>query len=347
MDQRWMRLLATALCVLLFSRATSAQAVASTVLQVDVENFVRYVEDIPDPSRFATSPAVTPAAVPRNFGEFIAIADIVAVNGQAAKGTYLSRGRTTTLSPAPGAGVAIADATRTGAVDTRFEIFDVDGTPIGTILTVEFGGGPPPPGAPLAITQGNNVIVGGSGAYLGARGTFGQAVTPQSVATRQASMVEDPANRRRNGGGKTRFVLQVIPTVRPEVVITSGAPSAWHADLSPVTAAKPAAAGEVLILMATGLGPVRPGVDPGQPFPSSPLQVVNSPVDVVVNGTPATVINVTGWPGLTETYRVEFRVPAGTVPSGMGFPGVPTAPVASIYLRAAWITGAAVSIPVR
>src|SRR5574337_1612411 len=40
----------------------------------------------------------------------------------------------------------------------------------------------------------------------------------------------------------------------------------------------PAAAGEVLSLFARGLGPVKPGVDPGQPFPSSPLATVNSPV---------------------------------------------------------------------
>ena len=51
-------------------------------LQVDVENFVRYVEDVTDPSQFATRAAVTPAVVPRNFVEFVAIADIVAVNGQ-------------------------------------------------------------------------------------------------------------------------------------------------------------------------------------------------------------------------------------------------------------------------
>src|SRR3954465_3865754 len=47
--------------------------------------------------------------------------------------------------------------------------------------------------------------------YLGARGYFGQAVTSTTVATRMASMAEDPANRRVNGGGKTRFVVYLIP----------------------------------------------------------------------------------------------------------------------------------------
>ena len=35
-------------------------------------------------------------------------------------------------------------------------------------------------------------------------------------------------------------------------------------------------------LFATGLGPVTARVDPGQPFPSSPLAVVNAPVQVTL-----------------------------------------------------------------
>ena len=285
---------------------------APAVLQVDVENFVRYVEDVTDPSQFATRAAVTPAVVPRNFVEFLAIADIVAVNGQAAKGTYLSRGRTTNTSPNPAAGVAIADVTRAGAVDTRFEIQSADGTPIGTVIAVEFGGGPPPPGAPLEITQGNNVIVGGSGAYLGARGSFGQAVTASSVATRQASMTEDPANRRKNGGGKTRFVLQVVPMTRPEILTAGDAPLIAHAsDNRLVTKSNPASAGETLKLFASGLGPTRTGVNPGQPFPSNPTAVVNSPVQITVDGQPAAVLTAVGVPGQVDTYEVQFQVPSG------------------------------------
>jgi hypothetical protein len=275
--------------------------------------------------------------VPRNFSEFVAIADIVAVNGQPAKGTYLTRGRTTTLSPTPAAGAAIADTTRTGAVDTRFEIMGADGTAIGTVLAVEFGGGPAPPGAPLAVTQGNNVIVGGSGAFLGARGSFGQAVTAQSVATRQASIAEDPANRRRNGGGKTRFVLQVIPLARPETLVAGTQPLIAHAtDSRVVTAANPASAGETLALFASGLGPTRPGVDPGQPFPASPVSVVNSPVQVTVNGRAATVLTAVGVPGRADTYQVQFQVPSGTA-----------AGTAVVQVIVAWIAGPPVTLDIR
>jgi hypothetical protein len=60
-------------------------------------------------------------------------------------------------------------------------------------------------------------VIGGTGAFLGARGQIGQ-VLPQTIPARQASMVEDPANRRAYGEGKVRFVVQLIPLFRPEVV---------------------------------------------------------------------------------------------------------------------------------
>lgn len=111
----------------------------------------------------------------------------------------------------------------------------------------------------------------------------------------------------------------------------------FHSDLSPVTAAKPAKAGEVLVVTATGLGPTVPGVNPGQPFSSVVGQnQVNSPLDVSVNGQMAEVINAIGGPGLVDTYRVDFRVPAGT-----------TAGIAVVQLTAAWIAGVPVSIAVQ
>ena len=91
--------------------------------------------------------------------------------------------------------------------------------------------------------------------------------------------------------------------------------------------------------MATGLGPTRPGVDPGQPFspyPANPLQLINSPVDVTVNGQFAEVITAIGWPSLVDTYRVDFHVPAGTAPGRM-----------RVQLSAAWIAGSPVDIPTQ
>jgi uncharacterized protein (TIGR03437 family) len=149
-------------------------------------------------------------------------------------------------------------------------------------------------------------------------------------------MAEDPANRRINGGGTIRFFLHVIPLTTPQIATTAGGPAVFHADFSPVTPAKPAKGGEVLIVKATGLGPTRPGVDPGQPFPIDALQEVNSPVDLTVNGQAAGVINAIGWPGLLDTYRLDFRMPPDTATG-----------TATIQVSAAWIAGTPVSIAVQ
>jgi uncharacterized protein (TIGR03437 family) len=182
------------------------------------------------------------------------------------------------------------------------------------------------------------VITGGTGAFLGARGQLGAVTPPAGVSVqRAASMTEDPANRRRNGGGSQRWIVYLIPMTRPEIAMLPGGPAVTHAsDFSLVTASKPAAAGEILSLFARGLGPVNPGVDPGQPFPSSPLAVVNSPVEVTVNGKAAEVLSAVGYPGAVDGYQVNFRVPSDTAKGP-----------SSIQVTAAWISGAPVSIPVQ
>jgi uncharacterized protein (TIGR03437 family) len=183
--------------------------------------------------------------------------------------------------------------------------------------------------------MGNFAITGGTGAFLGVRGSFGGVVGSQ----RAASVTEDPANRRLNGGTRETFALLVIPMFQPQILTAAGLVVFHSSDFSPVTAAKPAKAGEVLITMATGLGPTRPGVNPGQPFPpypANPLQQINSPVGVTVNGQAAEVVNAIGWPNLVDTYRVDFQVPAAT-PAGM----------AAIQLSAAWIVGPSVNIPIQ
>jgi uncharacterized protein (TIGR03437 family) len=110
----------------------------------------------------------------------------------------------------------------------------------------------------------------------------------------------------------------------------------WHDDFSLVTTSKPAAPGEILSLFVTGLGPVSPGVNPGQPFPSSPLAIVNSPVQVTVNGNPAQVTAATGYPGAVNGYQVNFQVPPTTAKGP-----------ATVQISAAWIAGAPVTIPIQ
>jgi len=324
-------------CALVSWGIAQAQAPPpATILRIDVQNFVAYHDDISDYSKLATNPGITPPIAARTFWSAVAIADIVSVNGEPTQGTLVFRQRNLRLTPTPPAGSAIADITRGDVVDEVWEILQADGTPVGTILANGLAGGNPPPGAPLASMTMNLAVAGGTGAFLGVRGQSELAQGTTLMTGRDASVAEDPANRRLNGGGERRFILHLLPMSRPEIVATTTGPAIFHADFSPVTAAKPAKAGEVLIARATGLGPTVPGVDPGQPFPSDAIQQVNSPLAVTVNGKPAEVINGIGWPGQVDTYRVDFRVPDSITPG-----------MASIQLTAAWIAGSSVTIPVQ
>ena len=120
------------------------------------------------------------------------------------------------------------------------------------------------------------------------------------------------------------------------VIIAANGPVVFHNDYTPVTTSSPARAGETLIVYAKGLGPTSPDVTPGDKFPSEPLAIATSPVEVLVNGRSSPAINQIGLPGTTDTYRVDFRVPDDTV-----------AGTANVQISAAWVKGAAVSIPVR
>jgi hypothetical protein len=100
-------------------------------------------------------------------------------------------------------------------------------------------------------------------------------------------------------------------------VTTSNAPAIVHSnDFSLVSASKPAKAGEILSLFATGLGPTKPVVDPGGKFPASPAAVVNSPVAVTVNGKSAEVLGAVGYPGAADAYQVTSEFPR-TRPTGL------------------------------
>jgi hypothetical protein len=331
--------LATTLCAAACSQLSWAQVAAPSILRIDLANNVLYTPDTTDLSKYATDPNITTVIAARNFLKSQGIADIVAINGQPVKGTYANGvAASFRFTPVPTAGQAIADTVRQAVAVTTFEILKSDGTQIGTIVAAGLFAGDAPPGAPTAATGNNLVITGGTGAFLGARGQMSVAPVPQgAVNQRVASTTEDPGFRRRNGGGTWRWIAHLIPMLRPEVTMLPAGPAITHSsDFSLVTASKPATQGEILSLFATGLGPVVPGVDPGQPFPSNPLAVVNSPVEVTVNGKAAEVIGAAGYPGAVDGYQVNFRVPSDTAKGP-----------ASIQVTAAWISGVPVNIPVQ
>ena len=326
-------------CAAMLPGIAQAQAMPSVVLEIDFKNWVIYEEDTFDLSKYATNPNITPASA-ATFGNIVGIADIVSVNGQPAKGTWTILGRRINLSTTSTPGQATADVSRQSIAQINYEIQSAAGTPIGTLMAAGLGGtGAPPPGAPLAQANANTALVGGTGAFIGIQGTSGGSMSTAvaNVPFRLASMVEDPAMRRQNGGGSGRQILVIIPSSRPQVLITANGPAIAHAsDFTTVSGSKPAAPGEILALVASGLGPTRAGVDPGQPFPTAPLAVVNSPVTVTVNGKPAEVLGAVGYPGAVDAYQVNFRVPPDTAKGS-----------ATIQVIAAWIPGQSVNIIVQ
>ena len=309
---------------------------ASVILDMRIENRVVYVDDTADVSKYASDPNSTTPVPLRTFANFVSIADIVSINGQPFKGTWTIRGMQLNMSPTASPGQAVADTTRNNQVDAVFEILQPDGRAIGTLFALGVSSGNPPPGAPLIANNTNFAIVGGTGAFLGARGQ--QELVELIQTEHQASITEDPSKRRIQGAGAgiRRLVIHLIPMLKPEVMATPAGPAIMHDDLSPVTAARPARAGETLIMMMANLGPTLPGVDPGQPFPLDTFLEVNSPLEATVNGAPAQVINKIGWPGRKNVYRIDVRLPDGTARG-----------TASIRLTAAFIPSDEVAVPVQ
>jgi hypothetical protein len=329
-----MRLLKTLASLALLASGAFAEAPVGTLLTIVTENVTAYHRDVTDYSLLATQPGPTSAANARNFNEIILIGDIVSVNGRPAKGTQTVIVTIMGMRPNPAPGQAIADATRTARAERNFDILDEDARPIGSIRTSGMVAGPPPPGTTQQIKGAAFVVLGGTGAFLGARGYSG-GIGGDLVPARLASMSEDPANRRLLGGGTEVHKIYILPFFQPEILTVGGSPAIVHAsDFSLVTPAKPARPGEILTLFASGLGPTRPGVEPGQPFPADSLQVVNSPVEVLVNGMAGEVVYAGGYPGAVDRYQVNFRAPGGAS-SGS----------ASVQVISAWIGGSAVQIP--
>lgn len=312
-----------------------AQATAGSILRIEIENQTVYVLDCPN-SQLASNPNKLDRADPKTFETSMNIGDIVSVNGNAVKGSVFESITAVAASPIPAAGRAISDTTHNGVYLWNLEFLNPDSSPIGAVQISGLAGGAKPPGYPKEILRnGAYIVTGGTGAFFGVRG-YWQADPDTIVPIRSTSACEDPANRRINGGGKLHGILYLVPLTRPEIVIIPTGPAVVHSsDFAPVTTSRPAKSGEFLTAFATGLGPTRPGVEPGQAFPVSPLQVVNASVEVLVNGQSSPALYAGGYPNSLDGYQVNFRVPDSTAPG-----------MISIQLKSAWMAGSEVRIPI-
>lgn len=313
------------ICVLFLGAVAFAQTVP-VVLDIEVENAVRYVADVTDVSKIAQNTAATPASTTRAFTDTILIGDIVAINGSPAKGLWTSRQYTMNFGPNPAPGAAIADVSQGTIAECKYEIQNAGGAFIGRLMD----GGLFP-----------HAVTGGTGAFVGAKGEQATGTARVVKAIRTASMAEDPAVRRANGGGNVRVLMRLVPAVRPEIITTANGAAVTHSDGSLVSTSNPARAGEVLTLYASGLGPTTPAVDFGQPFSQDKVHAVNAPVGVAVAGITAEVLYAGGYPGAVDAYQVNFRLPDGINP------GSPALGSVGVRITAAWIPGSETQIAIK
>ncbi len=137
-----------------------------------------------------------------------------------------------------------------------------------------------------------------------------------------------------NGAQAIPIALNSL-VAQPGIFTTDGTTGAIQhsSTYQQVTAGNPAKRGEVLVIYATGLGPVNPDPGPGNPAPSSPpSQTVTVTTRVTIGGVPAQVLFSGLAPGFVGLNQVNVVVPQGTasgtvdvivtstVPSGIPIP---------------------------
>ena len=202
--------------------------------------------------------------------------------------------------------------------------FVVDPLAPGTIVSIfgsnlssepASGGGRSAATVPLPTElAGTQVILGGLPLpILFSREDQVNAVLPFELADRLNESL--PLLARRTDAATLAVPEPVLVNVARPGVFTQNASgggpgSIQNVNFQIVTPARPAKAGDAIIIYGTGLGGVSPGVASGDPAPASPLARTSEDVTVTIGGRPANVL-----PGFTSLYQVNAVVPAG-VPAG-------------------------------
>jgi uncharacterized protein (TIGR03437 family) len=118
-----------------------------------------------------------------------------------------------------------------------------------------------------------------------------------------------------NNGVSSNTVTVPVAATSPGIFTIdqsgSGGGAILHADYSPVNAAKPAAAGETVLVFLTGLGTVTPALSDGTAGNATTLYRADTDVVVWVGGQPATVLFKGQAPGFPGLYQLNVTLPVG------------------------------------
>lgn len=163
-------------------------------------------------------------------------------------------------------------------------------------------------GFPLPTTlAGVRVIVNGALApLLYVSPTQINAVVPAEVWLGRGGVIVQ------NGLGQNRQVPITVTETAPELFVwNSGDVIAFNADGKMNGAANPAAAGSVITVYLTGVGPVDPPVPTGSQAGIQPLSVSTADYWAEVGGVPAEVEWLGMAPGYSGLGQANIRIPAG------------------------------------
>ncbi|MDA1236042.1 MAG: matrixin family metalloprotease [Acidobacteria bacterium] len=115
-----------------------------------------------------------------------------------------------------------------------------------------------------------------------------------------------------NGLGQNRQIPFTITETAPELFIwDSGDVIAFNEDGTMNGAANPAAAGSVITVYLTGVGPVDPPVPTGRPAGTQPLSVSTSEFSAEIGDVPAVVEWLGMAPGFSGLGQANIRIPEG------------------------------------
>jgi uncharacterized protein (TIGR03437 family) len=116
-----------------------------------------------------------------------------------------------------------------------------------------------------------------------------------------------------NGRAQSTTVQLTVSEAQPGIFLPDGVNGAFlHTDFSLVTAANPAAPGELILLYCTGLGAVTPPSTTGALASGTTLSKTNITPTLTVGGTSASIEFSGLAPDLVGLYQINFTVPMGT-----------------------------------
>lgn len=178
------------------------------------------------------------------------------------------------------------------------------------------------PGGTMIINGadlGNNptVTVGGKNAYL---------IVPPSQNNGASMIIEIPVDAgvgsssvvvTTNGGGASAPFAVTLVQYAPMLVAAPNSPLVWafHANQAQITPSYPATPGEMIYVLAVGLGPTNPALATGASAPNGAQYPTATMPSVSVGGSAATGVTAFAQSGNPGYYLVGFNVP-GSLSNG-------------------------------